>query len=78
MLSDKIRLLLKEVGINLTFSVSAFRSFEAFASTRFGAKPICKICNLLTRKGAETSYTEIASFSSQAYFGKERIAVVQK
>ena len=31
MLLDKIRLLLKEVGINLTFSVSAYRSKPSFS-----------------------------------------------
>ena len=42
MLSDKIRPLLKEVGINLTFSVSASRSLP-----KFGSVPSADIGNAL-------------------------------
>ena len=60
--------------------MTAIRSFEAFASTRFGAKPICKICNLLTRKGAEMSLATsplLDSNQHRKYYLYKNYALVQ-
>ena len=52
MLSAKIRLLLKEIGINLTFSVSGYRSLPKFGLvlsvvTRFCPIPSQSECSLI-------------------------------
>jgi len=55
-------------------------TYRVITLTRLGAKPICKICNLLTRKGAEMSLATsplLDSNQHRKYYLYKNYALVQ-